>query len=250
MNFKPADLTALEKILKIANIADINSVLVNGSFVSGINDTNTCVITSSTSGIELSQDDEPIKLAINRLDLLQTRLNIFKNDAYTITANVKEDKKFDFKLIDLLDIKGKSAKCSFRAASPEAVRAPKGVNTNIVAEFLIQKDEFSLIMAASKAMGEKTMLLALKRDGMVSFEFNDSVKDRFTIDLQNPFTILSDDDKLSIVAKYFSDLFFAFVKKAGFDNPNTTEFKIKISDNGILKFELNDFEITIMPAKE
>ncbi|MEM2159629.1 MAG: hypothetical protein QXN55_01590 [Candidatus Nitrosotenuis sp.] len=250
MNFKPSDISALEKIIKIANIANINSVLVNGSFASGINDTNTCVITSNTSGIELVEEGEPIKMALNRLDILQTRINIFKNDSYSINGNVRKDKKYNYLLIDFLDIKGKNAKCSFRTASPEAVRGPKGVNANLVAEFTILKDEFIQIAAASKSMGEKTMLLALKRDGTASFEFNDSVKDRFIIDLQTPFTILSNEDKISVVSKYFSDLFFAFVKKAGFENPTATEFSMKISDNGILKFEMNDFEITIMPAKE
>ena len=188
MKLESADISSLRNILNIADMIDIEALVIADGRVSGINKDKTALILSEQNIPQLAEGS---KLGLSRLKLLKQRLDLFSTDA-ELEINIKENAKQE---ATQLELKGTNSAVQFRATPVASIKYPKNVNDDVVREVIIQKDQAKLILDAGKVMGAANIAFSFKsKKNEVVVEFTDATQDTFTISLIDPYTTIGDSD--------------------------------------------------------
>ena len=228
MQFTQTDISNLNSILAICGTVDINAFVLSDTQLSGVNVDKTCAMIVKS---KIPVLPEGVKLGLSNLNVLNQRLDIFKNDPkLSIEVNLKNETD-----ASSLTIKGAKASTEFRATSASAIKCPSAINDTVVKEVYVTRDEIAIILNAIRAMSAKKITVAVKKNGSVSVQLTDKANEPFEIGLETPAKNLGETDK-AFTSYYFTEALSSLLKIASIENaivPITLfEASARISANG------------------
>lgn len=224
-------------VIKACSILGIESVIFEREHIRGMDEKQTTIILHEHG---LSVPFTSMGLA--RLSLLNSRLSLGKDEEFSVTA--EEDTK-NPGVISKLTIKSKKFKVDFRAANPNAIKAPKGSKStfdSFLCAVKLSQDDMDLILKASNSLPQKTetgtiCFLGDPDTGKMMVVLTDTNNDDFEmlLDSEVEFNV---DDKLAV--NYPLKQFLTLMKN------NDGDFKI--CDRNILKSTVCGITVIMLPV--
>lgn len=232
MNLTNETIKFLQTVVQTAKLVNIDNVIIEPNCVRAIDDDKTVVI--------YHNEDVPSlpfgSIGLNRINDFLTRLDIAKTqDNFSITANVDDTGKFSRSLL----MSGKGIKIDYRCAKPDSISAPRQINDNEMKVKVFLNSEAVILLQKGKSAMSSDVVSIISNNDEVSFEMvdvnNDVFKHTFS---DNPITLSGNDNIFA--NRYPVDTLLALFKQ----NPETY---FEIGKNGMLKINVNDLDIYVLP---
>lgn len=216
----------VQNVAKTARLVNINSVIIEPGRVRGIDEISSVVLFQT----ENIPDLEAGSIGLNRIDVFLSRLELVKTRE-NFSVEVVQDPNNSF--VRAFMMKGKGMKIDYRCANPAIVRAPKTIHDSIVANIPLDPEAISLLQKGAAAMAVETTAIVSDNRG-VTFEIEDVNSDKFEHTWSEVI-----DTKFS--HKYPVKTLVTLFKQV-------PEGEIEIGQKGILRINVNDLDIYVLPA--
>lgn len=234
MIIDPSLVKYIQKVISTGYELDIVDLLIEPGLVRGANDDRTAFI--------LITQDVPSfpfgTMAINRLDLFQSRLSLANNsDTFQVEAETRDE------FVRSLILKGKGLKVEYRCANPkifEQKKIPKNIKEKIpVCQIKVSSDLVTMIQKGISAMGADYFRFVGTSDGKVQLEIIDVNSDKLTYEIPNDQVLYSTEFTLD----FFSKLTLSAFKKS-------SSGAFEIYANKLLTTKINDLDAYIIAKAE
>lgn len=235
MNLTTDLIDFIENVVKTGQSVNIENVLIdatNGS-VRGIDEDRSVVLFHNENVPALDCGS----IGLNRNGAFLSRLNIVKDrDGFKVEAtSVTLDEE---KFVKALRMASSDTKIDFRAAHPDAVKAPKQINDTIIYRVQLNAEAVSVLQKSYAAMGSETV--AIVGGEGVSFELEDINEDKLSHTFASEYTALDDVSIAPFSHKYPVKTLLSLFKQ----NPDGT---FEIGAKGIMRIAVNDLDMYVLP---
>lgn len=236
MKLSSQNLAQLKNIFSACSVGSIESIILDGAKVRGLNEDRTFAILSDVDVPELPQ-----KMGIGSINSLRQVMELFSsNDKAEITA-----KESDRGEISSIEISAGRTKGQFRCTSTVLIKAPTSINDVDAFGLSITKEEAKFIINATRVSGTKTVQVVIKKDGDVSFIVNDVSNDALSITLESPVHRYVDSD--SVVFYYHSAVIVSLLKEIiGYAD----DVGLIIGESGSAKTVVHGHTVYLLPKVE
>lgn len=251
MKLSKESIDKFKKLLDICAIANITSLIIEPDKVRGVNSGQTALLVQNSSIFDadvivglLSTDDSA------RIQSLNKKLSsVLGSD--TLQVELIEDKKETAPApISGFKISGSGAKYDFKASRIEFIKAPKGINDEMIWSFKIDHEKLKMLDKAAASFSIKNIGIVSKGSGEISLEITDTVEvtDLFSFVVADSAEWIGDGDQepQAFVQYYDYGIFKALFKEAA----KETIPEIRIGRNGIGIVTINGFDIAMLPREE
>lgn len=221
--------------IKVAQLVNIDSVIIEQNCVRGIDENRTVFIleTDNVGKFELGD------IALSRTNDLTARYDIAKTQKdFTVLADIVQSDDTNF--VRSLLLKAKGIKIDYRCCNPNTITAPKQYNDQLAVEINVNSDAVLLLQKGIAAMGGCEHVTVQSDDSKVSFKLNDVNKDVFEHTFTEQVKLLNDDADINFKHKYSAKALMALLKH----NP---EGSFSISSKGLLRFPINQIHVFLLP---
>ncbi len=236
MQITPEVLTFLKKVVRTAELVDIDNIIIETGCVRAIDDKKTVLIFQENNIPILPFDS----IGLNRTGVFTSRLQLAETrDNFTVDAilNAEGDQVIS------LTMKGAGMKIDYRCANPTTVKAPKKMLDTLKYRIPLNSEAVMLLQRAHVAMPQlsdiQVVTILSSKDG-VSFELADSNNDvfshTFTLSAEN----LVDGEPVLFANRYPVKTLLSLFKQ----NP---EGFFDIGEKGILNVVVNDLNVFVLP---
>lgn len=233
MKLTTKDSSQLSAVLATCAAVNIESIIIDGGIIRGINETKSCAIIS-----DFEVPGFPQKIGLTRLRELKKRIDLF-NELQGVIIDAKESERGE---ITSIEVSAGKNKVQFRCTATALIKAPKVINDFPVFNIFVNKGEMKLILDAAKAMGSTKIQLAIKKDGVVTFTVHDSTNDGFNSVLETKASKLSDDVENSVVHYYLAEIFSAVMRS----KLDTDIIEFQVGEAGTIKTTINGHSVSVL----
>lgn len=242
MKLLQTEVVKLENIINAARAATIDRLIIESPKgkaqrkARGIDEKKTVVIISD---FEIPDLNDKV-LGLNRLNLLQDRINLVK-DAPDFSIDLTTTSGPDISQVTLT---GGKTKTTFKCASAEFIRGiPKGVNDTWKFTFDIPVATITHLSSAVNAMAAELMTITGKKSN-VEVEIQDVNKDSFSTQLSDNLQKLDESDVNSFVFNYPIKTLLPLLKK----HDSGDVITLVIGEKGILQLVIGGHTIMVLPS--
>lgn len=233
MNLSNNELELIQRVVKVAKLVGIESVIIEPGMIRGIDESRTVVINQSENVPDLQFGS----IGLSRLDVFQSRLDVVKGlEKFTVEVETKDGTDYVYSLV----MKAKGTKIDFRCADPTKMRAPKKMSDPLKVRVPISQTVVHMIQKGIAAIGTDQIALISNSEG-VSFEMSDVNGDVFKHTFADAPELLADDHQGKFAFRYPAKIILAIFK----ENP---EGSFEVGLKGVLRFPINDINIYVPPV--
>lgn len=190
MKLSADSIKLLDNLIQTANIAGIQKLIIEKDSIRGADENVSVVI--------LSKDNVPdfgtLNVGMNRLGILQSRLNLVKSTGeFEVEAVAsKIGKGTD---VSHLILSSKNTSVQYRCAAVEAIKSvPKTLNDTPEWLISIPGKSITLVNMAISAMAADRLTVTAKKTGGIYFEAIDSNNDIFSNQFAESATFIPEDE--------------------------------------------------------
>lgn len=229
-------LTFLKKVVRTAELVDIDNIIIETGQVRAIDDKKSVLI--------FQEDNVPIlpfdSIGLNRTSVFTSRLQLAETrDNFSVEAILNDDKDQVVSLI----MKGKGVKIDYRCANPVTIKAPKKMLDTIKYRVPLNSEAVMLLQRANIAMPQLAgldVVTILSDNNGVSFELADNNNDVFSHVFAVRAENFIDGDPAQFANRYPVKTLLSLFKQ----NP---EGVFDIGEKGILNIVINDLNVFVLP---
>jgi hypothetical protein len=232
MKLTKEDLNALNGILKVCSLGNIQSIIIDDGAVYGVNDARNFAIVSTGPVPKLEQ-----KMGLSRLSNLRQRLDIFGLDA---TLSTTESGRGETSTIEFSAGRSKS---SFRCSSTMLIRAPREINDPPTYSITIMPGELKTLMSAARMKDSARIGIIVKKSLEVSLTVIDSVNDTFDMVLEQPAELVAEEAES--VCHYVKPDLFTSTLSAAANKDEPVSFVL--GERGSVSAIVYDHTVTLLP---
>lgn len=182
----------IEKVVGVAKLAGIDTVIIETDRVRGVDDDKTVFI--------LQNEDVPDlpfgAMGMTRISVWSSRYDIAKSTAsYSVEANIDDENKDEPSFVRSLSLKGKGIKIDYRCANPKTIKSPREIADPITHRIKMTSDAVNMMTRGQAAMAAEEVSFFGSKTG-VCLEMKDTNSDALTyefadtIDLENGHTVV------------------------------------------------------------
>lgn len=232
MQLNSTSIENLQALLNIAQVAEIDNVIIEDGRIRGISEDKSVVLFAENNIPDFGFP----RVGLNRLSTLASRLAMAKsvNNVIIDSKKGKSDEE-----VGLLDISWAGAKVQYRCADPSTIRAPKNVRDTDTWEITLASSKIPTIVTALKSMGAKRVNLNTRTGNEVYLELVEAASnDVFTLEIAEGANYLKEGTPKSKVwvNVYPANQLISILRAAA----EGQEFvKFIIGENGTLQVMLN-----------
>jgi len=194
MNLTTDEIEYIQKVVKTAQMVDIDNIIIEPEAVRAIDDNKTVVL--------FQQEDVPNmafgSIGLNRISVFMSRLDVAKTqENFTIEAENPNDEEY----VRSLTMKGKGTKIDYRCANPTTIQAPKQVNDTLKYRVPLNAEAVMMLSKGQAAMSAETVTIVSNSKG-VAFEIVDINNDTFSYTFTEDVEALTDDGDTNFAHRY------------------------------------------------
>lgn len=220
----------LDLIADLAKITQIDEVIIeSGTQLRAIDPDRTVVLLSS----DVPEFPVPT-IGLARLNLLLSRLNIIRK-SQDFEVSVKADPSDSFALA--LNLKSKSTKIDFRCSRPDTIKAPRSINDEYVSSFSFDASLTDMIANGQRAMKADIVAFEASTDGELHCEIKDINGDSLMHKVDTDPALI---EATGFYHRYNIVQVMSIMK-------TVKEGMAFVSSKGILMFNYNNVQISILP---
>jgi hypothetical protein len=232
----------LQKLIKTCNLCGIDAVAIEPDVIRGQ------ALDNSKGTFLLEQNNIPkntgfTSLGIGRVKVLGTRIAILDSSDTEISFEGKERDNGDI-MVKKLQLTNKKTKIEYSCYDSTRIKAPKKFTDPVCYEFSIATDTLNIMAKAVAAIETSKISFSSEKDGSVKFRTSDIEGDTFDHLVADTYGVTDDTDKAHFYyayeIKYVLPLFRAAIESGD-------SFDVTISKRGILKIQVNNFDIYVLP---
>ena len=232
MKLTTEEIVYIQKVVKVAQMVDIDNIIIEPNAVRAIDDNKTVVL--------FQQDDVPDmsfgSIGLNRISVFMSRLDIAKTqEGFTIDAENPDSGEY----VRSLTMKAKGIKIDYRCANPVTIQAPKQVNDTLKYSVPLNAEAVMMLQKGQSAMSAETVTIVSNNKG-VAFEIVDINNDTFSYTFTNDVETLTDDDDPNFAHRYPIKTLIPMFKQ-NFDQT------FSIGQKGILSISVNGLNLFVLP---
>lgn len=232
-----------QKLIKTCSICGIESVAIEKEIVRGQSEDH-------TKGIFLIEKNNipalPFSsLGIGRVKILGARINILESDDLTIAYDGSTRDNGDL-LVKKLFLSNKRTKLEYSCYDALKIKAPRNFKDEFVYKFIITEETLRIMAKSMSIIESPKISFSSEKDGTVKFRASDTTGDSLDHLVSDVYEI--DEEKAQkehfynpYEIKYILPLFKAAADSGG-------EIEVNMSNRGIIRVNINDFEIYVLPA--
>lgn len=236
MKIDPKSLNYIQNVVKTAELAKINNIIIEPGKIRAIDEDRTVVIFQ-----DKDVPDMPFgSIGINRIDVFSDRFDIARTmDGFNVDA-VVNGADTDTPWAKALTFKGKGIKVDYRCANPLTIQAPKSLNDGVKFEIRMNPEALALMQKGQTAMRADVMTLFGGPDG-VFFEMADINSDALTYKFADDFADVSGGNDTEFTHKYKIKTLLPLFKSCP-----TSQFYL--TTRGMLKLSVNNLDVYVIPS--
>lgn len=232
----------IEKVVGVAKLAGIDTVIIETDRVRGVDDDKTVFI--------LQNDDVPDlpfgAMGMTRISVWSSRYDIAKSTAsYSVEANV-EDAVTDPKTgvvepsyVRSLALKGKGIKIDYRCANPNTIRSPREIADPITHRIKMTADAVNMLTRGQSAMAADEVGFFGSKTG-VCLEMKDTSSDALTYEFADTFDLENGHTVVDFHHRYPLMTITALFKQ----NPDG---HFLLTTKGMMFITVNDITVVVFP---
>lgn len=221
----------LYDIAKIANLVNVQAVIIEKNCIRGIDESNSVIVFQDKELPELPFE----AIGITRVKTFMTRYElVHSKETFSMEATLNDDD-----IIQQLNMKSKGVKIDFRCGDPNKIKAPRKILDTPKFKFNLNSEFVNLLQKGQQAIPEAVNFSLKHKDDDGFCEIVDTNNDVFKFEL--PITIFAvDDDDINFTHKYPLKLILPLFKQ---DN----NAEITIGANGIMGIKIGIVTIYVLP---
>lgn len=234
MKLSNDDIAKLNRLLKAAKVAGIDSIVIKDGLASGadaMHEHSQCALFSKNDIPNLTH-----KMGLSRLGMLRNNLEILKNE---ISIDAKENERGE---ISLLDISSGKTKFQFRCTATSLITAPVSISEDSLGVISITKEEFELISQQVRILSSAFITISIKPTGETIFSLMSVERDAVTIGPITNSIEFVESTSSSMTCHYAAPFFLSIAKAAGDDNGFNFIFGVE----GMLTFNVEGHDIFLL----
>ncbi len=232
MNLDSNVINYIQKVVRCAQLVNIDSIIIEANAVRALSEDKTVFIFQETDVPTLPFTS----IGLNRLDVFGSRLDVAKtSENFSVDALIDDSETF----VRALVMKGKGLKIDYRCASPKTIVAIKRFNDVLKTKVEITPEAVVLMQKGQAAMRAEVVTLISDKNG-VSFELTDINSDVFSHTFTTKATPLTQDQNTQFVYRYPVKLLLTLLK----NNPSG---QFCVGQKGILNVVVNDLNLFALP---
>lgn len=222
----------IQKVVKTAQMVNIDNVIIEPNLVRAIDDNKTVVLFQNKDVPDMNFG----AIGLNRIDVFMSRLEVAKTqDDFTMEAIIDNGSEY----VRLLTMKGKGLKVDYRCANPTTIQAPRQINDTLKYQVDINAEAVVLLQKGQAAMSAETVTIISNKEG-VSFQLVDINGDCFDHKFGEAVKTLTDDTSINFAHRYPVKTLLPLFKY----NPDGN---FKIGQKGILSISVNGLTVFVLP---
>ena len=222
----------IQKVVKTAQMVDIDNVIIEPNLTRAIDDDKTVVLFQNEN-----VPDMPFgSIGLNRISVFMSRLDIAKTqDAFTIESENPEGSEF----VRSLTMKGKGVKIDYRCANPATIQAPRQVNDTLKFQVPLNAEAVVMLQKGQSAMSADTVTIVSNKNG-VTLEIVDVNNDTFSYTFTDKVKTLTDSADINFAHRYPIKTLLPLFKQ----NPDGY---FEIGQKGILSISVQGLNLFVLP---
>ena len=226
----------IEKIVGVAKLAGIDTIILEEGRVRGVDDDKTVFILQKENVPDLPFG----AIGMTRINVWSSRYDIAKASAsYSVEATIDDEDKDSPSFVRSLTLKGKGVKIDYRCANPKTLKSPREIPDPITHRIKMTNDAVNMMTKGQSAMaaeevsffGSKTGVCLEMKDNnsdALNYEFSD------TVGLENGHTVVDFHHRYPL--KTITALFK--------QNPDG---HFLITTKGMMFITVNDITVVVFP---
>jgi hypothetical protein len=236
MKIEQEYLSYLENVVNTAQLLGIDSVILDQTRISGIDDSDSVLLLHTDNIPKFSFGS----IGLNRIKLFISRYSIGKSVSNTEVQAVVETTN-NVQYVRSLTISGKGTKIDYRCANPATIRAPKSFNDTIKFKAKMSPEAVLYMQKGAGAMeADEVQLIGTKNS--LSFEMADINGDKLTFKFGDAVELVNvaTPSDINFSHKYPIKILQTLFK------PNS-EADFYVTTKGMLKVTINELDVYVLP---
>lgn len=237
MNVNASDLQYIEKVIKVADVVGIESIIIEPERVRATSDTGEVFILHTDN-----VPDMPFgSIGISRTSIFKSRYDVVKSLATKYTASTNKV-TLDGQPVEFarsIEMVAPKVSIDYRCANPITIKSPKKILDPISYTVGINEEWLFFIGKAQAAMGSDVIDFILE-DGALRFEVKDVNGDAFSFDLGQAIE-LEPGAPVNFTHTYHTKVLLPILK-------TVSTPQIQITSMGLIKSIVSDFTVYLKPV--
>lgn len=232
MDISAKEMQYIERVITVADIVGIDSIIIEPSRVRATNDSGEVFILQTSDVPDMAFRS----IGIGKTSIFKSRYSVVKDLKTTFTAitnKVMVDGQEE-EFARSITMKAPSVQIDFRCTNPVTIRSPKKVLDPVVMEIPMNQDVVDMLAKAERAMSAGSVDFIL-REGVLSFDVKDVNGDAFVYEIGGGF-----DEELEFSHTYNSKVLVPILK-------NTKETSVSITKLGLIITDVKGFLVHQKP---
>lgn len=172
MELQEEELGFIQSVVDVAQLVDIDMLVIEPERVRGIDEHKTVVI--------FEDDNIPSfefgSIGMSRTDVLVSRLDIVKPlDNFRVEAEIDDERQFVRSLV----MKAKGTKIDYRCVNPAHIQAPRIINDEMITDIPLTGEAVLMLQKGTAAMGNADYVKIISDKRGITFELEDITADVF-----------------------------------------------------------------------
>jgi len=232
MKLTTDEIIYIQKVVKTAQMVDIDNIIIEPNLVRAIDDDKTVVLFQDSDVPDMAFGS----IGLNRISVFMSRLDIAKTqEGFTIELDNTNDSEY----ARALNMKAKGVKIDYRCANPSTIQAPRQVNDVLKYRVPLNAEAVVMLQKGQSAMSADTVTIISNKNG-VSFEIVDINSDIFSYTFTDKVETLSDSNDINFAHRYPIKTLLPLFKQ----NP---EGYFSVGQKGILSISVNGLNLFVLP---
>ncbi len=232
MNISLDVIEYIEKVVKTAQSVKIDNLTFEDGIVRALDEARTVVL--------FQTDDVPDlpfgALGLTRLSVFSARLAIAKSqNNFNVKAIINDEDDY----VRFVTMNADKTKIDYRCSNPVTLKAPRGINDELVYKIQINAEAVSLLQKGKSAMDVDLVTFVWNEEG-VSFLLTDINDDEMIHTFADSVEVLEDGAPVDFKHNYPIETILALFKQ----NPDG---EIRVGIKGILGIKVNDLNVYVLP---
>ena len=232
MKLSTDEIAYIQKVVKAAQMVDIDNIIIEPDLVRAIDDDKTVVLFQNEDVPDMAFGS----IGLNRISVFMSRLDIAKTqEDFTIEADNPDSGDY----ARSLTMKAKGVKIDYRCANPSTIQAPRQVNDTLKCRVPLNAEAVVMLQKGQSAMSAETVTIVSNKKG-VSFEIVDINNDTFSYTFTDKVESLTEDGDVNFAHRYPVKTLLPLFKQ-------NAEGTFAIGQKGILSISVQGLNLFVLP---
>jgi len=232
MKISTDEIAYIQKVVRAAQMVDIDNIIIEPNLVRAIDDDKTVVLFQDENVPDMSFGS----IGLNRISVFTSRLDIAKTqEDFTIEAETPDGSEY----ARSLTMKAKGVKIDYRCANPSTIQAPRQINDTLKYRVPLNAEAVVMLQKGQSAMNAGIVTIISNKKG-VSFELVDINSDIFSYTFTNKVENLTDDSDTNFAHRYPIKTLLPLFKQ-------NSEGTFTIGQKGILSISVQGLNLFVLP---